>query len=117
MSALMANFIRSGDQSVQSFIRQSSRISGKNMEPFLFSWLKSKEIPVLAIQQSANQLKISQQNDIFVFPLEIKLKLKDGAYLNKVVSINSKEQLLNITEGEIESYRADPENKVLFTLK
>jgi hypothetical protein len=117
MSALMANFIRSGDQSVQSFIRQSSRVSGKNMEPFLFSWLKSKEIPVLAIQQSANQLKISQQNDIFVFPLEFKLKLKDGAYLNKVVNINSKEQLLNITEGEIESYSVDPENKVLFTLK
>ncbi|WP_316839824.1 hypothetical protein [Pedobacter gandavensis] len=117
LSIAMRNFIKSGDQSIQSFINQCSRIAGAGMEPFLLSWLKSKTIPMLNIQQSANHLKISQQGDVFLFPLEIKLKLKDGTYLNKVLNINSKEQLVKIAEGEIDSYTLDPDNKLLYTIK
>lgn len=117
LSLTMEKFIKSGDQSIQSFTKQLSSIAGKDMEPFLYSWLKSKEIPVLDIQQSENQLRISQQGDIFLFPLEIKFKLKDGTYLTKVADINSKDQFLKVTEGEIDSYQVDPEHKLLFTIK
>ncbi|WP_316751109.1 hypothetical protein [Pedobacter gandavensis] len=117
LSIAMRNFISSGDQSIQSFIHQLSRVAGSDMEPMLHSWLKSKEIPLLNIQQSGNQLKIRQERDVFLFPLEIKLKLKDGSYLNKVISINSQEQFLNIAGAEIDSYTVDPEHKLLLTIK
>lgn len=117
LSAAMTNFIKSGDQSVQSFTNQISRTAGKNMEPMLFGWLKSKEIPLLSIQQSANSLNIIQSGDIFIFPLEIKLKLKNGTYLTRIVEINSKEQLLPIKDAEIDSFIIDPDHKVLLDIK
>lgn len=117
LSAAMTNFIKSGDQSVQSFTNQISRTAGKNMEPMLLGWLKSKEIPLLSIQQSANSLNILQSGDIFIFPLEIKLKLKNGTYLTRIVEINSKEQLLPIKDAEIDSFIIDPDHKVLLDIK
>ena len=116
-SAAMANFIRSGDQSIQSFINQMSSAAGVNMEPALLLWLKSKQIPALNIQQAATQLTIRQEGDIFIFPLEIKIKLKDGTAISKVVNMNSKEQLVTIQEGEINSYTIDPDHILLFTIK
>lgn len=117
LSMAMKNFIGSGDQSIQSFIKQFSKVAGRNLEPFLLSWLKSKEIPTLKIQQSANTLKISQEAAVLLFPIEIEVKLKTGQTLNKTVQINSKEQTLNIPEGEIESYVLDPKHKLLFYIK
>lgn len=115
-SVAMQNFIKSGDQSIQSLIKQVSKVAGSNMEPLIYSWLKSKEIPSLEIEQSANTLKILQRRDVFVFPLEIRLKMKDGTYLDKVVNMNSKEHLLSILEGEIDSYTIDPKSKVLISV-
>lgn len=117
LALAISNFIRSGDQSIQSFSHQLSKVAGNNMDPFLFSWLKSKEIPALLIQQSTNALKIQQQGDVFSFPLEIKLKLKDGTYLNKIINMVSKEQDLQLTEGEIDSYVIDPNHRLLFNIK
>lgn len=117
LSTAMDQFIKSGDQSIQSFTHQFSRVAGIDMKPYLLSWLKSKEIPRLNLQQSATQLKIRQEGDVFIFPLEIEIKLKNGSTLTKVVNINSKEQALNITEGEIDSFVIDPGNKLLFTVK
>ncbi|SHF24686.1 M1 aminopeptidase family protein [Pedobacter caeni] len=117
LSTVMKNFIKSGDQSIRSFIHEISRVADKNMEPFLLSWLKSREIPSLNIQQSPNQLNIRQEGALFIFPIEIRLKLKDGTSLNKVLNMDSKEQTLKVTEGEIDSYIADPDHKLLFIVK
>ena len=117
LSIAMKNFILSKDQSIQSFIHEFSKVAGNTMEPLLLCWLKSKEIPLLNIQQQTNSIKINQEGDIFIFPLEIKIKLTDGTYLTKIVNMSQKEQYLSITEGKIDSYVADPDHKLLFDMK
>lgn len=117
LSIAMKNFILSKDQSIQSFINQFSKIGGNTMEPLILSWLKSKEIPLLNIQQSANSIKISQEGDIFIFPLKVQIKLKDGTFLSKMINMTNKEQAFSITEGEIDSYIVDPDHKLLFDIK
>lgn len=113
----MKNFIASGNQSIPSFITEMSKVAEINLEPYLLTWLKSKEIPALKVQQSANMLRICQEGDIFIFPLEIQLKLKSGRYLNKKVNIHAKEQVLQVFEDTIESYVLDPNHKLLFNIK
>lgn len=117
LSTAMTSFIQSGDQSIQSFTGQLSAVARSDMEPFLNSWLKSREIPALEIQQSKNNIKIRQAGDLFLFPLEFKIRLKDGTYLTKAINMNTKEQVLKVPEGEIESYIVDPDNKLLFIMK
>lgn len=117
LSVAMTNFIRSGDQSIQSFTGHLSAVAQSDMEPFLNSWLKSKEIPVLEILQSGNTIKIRQAGDLFLFPLEFKVRLKDGTYLTKTINMNTKEQVLTVSEGTIENYTVDPGDKLLFIRK
>ncbi|WP_316744277.1 hypothetical protein [Pedobacter antarcticus] len=117
LSTAMTNFIQSGNQSIQSFTSQLSAVAQSDMEPFLDSWLKSKEIPALEILQSENNIKIRQARDLFLFPLEFKIRLKNGTYLTKTINMNTKEQVLTVTEGEIESYVVDPNDKLLFIMK
>jgi len=116
LALVMRNFIASGKQTIQSFITETSKVAAVNMEPFLMSWLKSKEIPALKVQILNSALKIHQQGDVFMFPLEIQVKLKDGKYINRKVDISTKEQLVQIPEGEVESYTLDPNHKLLFNI-
>lgn len=117
LSTAMTNFIQSGDQSIKSFTSHLSAVAQSDMKPFLNSWLKSKEIPVLEILQSGNSIEILQAGDLFLFPLEFKIRLKDGTYLTKTINMQTKEQTLTISEGVIESFIVDPGSKLLFTMK
>jgi len=117
LSLVMQNFVRSRDQTIQSFINQLTKVAGSNMEPSMTPWLKSNQIPALNVQKLGNALKIVQKGDVFIFPLTVGIKLKDGTSINKVLDIKNKEQVFTIGEGEIESYVLDPENKLLFSVK
>lgn len=117
LALTMRNFIASGKQTIQSFIAETSKVAGTNMEPFLMSWLKSKEIPALRVQNVGNVLKIHQEGDVFRFPLEIQMKLKNGKSIDRKIDIKTKEQLVEVSEGEIESYVLDPNGRLLFHIK
>lgn len=117
LALTMRNFIASGKQTVQSFIAETSKVAGTNMESFLMSWLKSKEIPALRVQNVGSALKINQEGDVFMFPLEIQIKLKNGKNIDKKIDIKAKEQLVEVSEGEIESYVLDPNGRLLFNVK
>lgn len=117
LALTMKNFIASGKQTIQSFIAETSKVAGTNMEPFLMSWLKSRLIPALRVQNVGNALKIYQEGDIFMFPLEIQMKLKNGKSISRKIALKAKEQLVEVSEGEIESYVLDPNSRLLFHVK
>jgi len=117
LALTMRNFIASGKQTIQSFISETSKVAGTNMEPFLMSWLKSREIPTLRVKNVGNGLKIYQERDVFMFPLEIQIKLKNGKNIDGKIDVKAKEQLFEVFEGEIEGYTLDPNNRLLFNVK
>ncbi len=117
LALVMRNFIASGKQTIQSFIAETSKVAKVDMEPFLMSWLKSKEIPMLRVQNIGNALKIYQEGNVFMFPLEIQIKLKNGKSIDRKIDMNAKEQLIPISEDEIESYVLDPNSRLLFNVR
>lgn len=115
--AAMRMFIRSNKQDVNNFIRLVSQGAGKDMARMIRPWLENKTIPLLSIRQQDQRLIIRQDGDLFVFPLKIRLKLKNGSYINKAIMINSREQSIDVSEIDFESYQADPYSESLFQLK
>lgn len=115
--AAMRMFIRSNKQDVNNFMRLVSQEAGKDMAQMIRPWLENKTIPLLSIRQQDQRLIIRQDGDLFVFPLKISLKLKNGSYINKAIMINSREQSIDVSEIDFESYQADPYSESLFQLK
>jgi len=115
--AAMRLFIRANQQNVNNFIRLISREAGKDMAPMIRPWLENKTIPLLSIRQQDQRLIVRQEGDLFVFPLRISLKLKNGSYINKIMTINSREQSIDLSDIDLESYQADPYAESLFQLK
>ena len=110
-------FGASGDQSIQSFTKQLSAAAGQDMAPVLNSWLRSRSIPVLHTKQTENTLTITQEADIFHFPLTIRVKFKSGETIDKLVLMNSNIQTVSFGNSKILSYTLDPEEKALFRVR
>lgn len=115
LSEAMYNFIQSGNQSIYSFMQEMSKVSGRNLEPQILSWLKSREIPNLQIEVVAGSLRICQTGDVFIFPLEIEVWLKDGTTYTEVVSVVSRETLLKLPAA-VDKYLLDPDHKILLSM-
>ena len=115
-TAGMRRFIKSGKQNIHTFIAEMSKAAGKDMKPFLLSWLTSKQIPGLKVQQSAASIEFSQVGEIMNFDLEVVVKLKNGSHVSKTLHFSSRTQSVKIDVGEIESFILDPKHKLLFQL-
>jgi hypothetical protein len=115
--AAMRMFIRSNKQDVNNFIQLVSREAGKDMAPMIRPWLENKTIPLLSIRQQDQRLIVRQEGDLFIFPLMISLKPKNGSYVNKTITINSREQSIDVSGIDLESYQVDPYAESLFQLK
>lgn len=113
----MVDFTNSSNQSIKSFIDCVSFRADKNMAPFINSWLKSKQIPELKVEKSARMIKITQTSDVFIFPLKIRLNLRNGKYEEKIINMNRREQNIDISDIGTVDYTVDPENKLLMRLK
>lgn len=111
------NFIGGGKHNIQSFILAMSKAANKDMEPFLLSWLKSKQIPSLKVRHTNAGIEIEQQGETLPFQLEVQMKLKNGGSMNKILEFVAGVKSLTIDEGEIESYILDPHHKLLYQLK
>lgn len=116
-SAGIKNFISDGQHHIQSFILAMSKAADKDLESFLLSWLKSKQIPSLKVHQSKTGIQIEQQGDALPFQLEVQVRLKNGRFVNKILEFTPKLQSLSINEEEIESYILDPHHQLLYQLK
>lgn len=115
--AALRAFIRSDNQTINNFIQSVSKAAGNDMAPFIRPWLENKTIPLLSFRQQDHRLIIRQENELFHFPLKIRLKLKNGAIVDKTMMIYNREQSLDILETGIENYVPDPDNQMLFRFK
>ena len=111
------NFISGGKHTIESFILAMSKAADKDMEPFLRSWLKSKQIPLLKVRHTNAGIEIEQQGETLPFQLEVQIKLKNGGSVNKTLEFLVGLKSLTIDEGEIESYILDPQHKLLYQLR
>lgn len=116
LSSAMKPFIGSGRQSIDSFIAEVSKSAGKDMAPFIIPWLKSRQIPELSVTRSAKGIIVRQLGDVFIFPLEIILSLKNGTSVTTTLNIHQPEQDFELSKLEVSSYVLDPEKKVLFNI-
>lgn len=115
-TAGMRHFIKSGKQNIHTFIAEMSKAAGRDMKPFLLSWLTSKQIPYLKVQLLSTGIEFSQAGEMMNFDLEVVVKLKNGFPVSKTLNFTSSTPSLKIEEGDVESYILDPRNKLLFHL-
>ncbi len=113
----MKKFISADKHTIQTFIKEMSKAANRNMEPFLHSWLKSKQIPCLKVQTFKSRIEVLQEGRPLIFKLEVQILLKSGLRLNKTLDFKSGRQSLTLEEGEIESLIIDPNQKLLYQLK
>ncbi len=106
------------------FQKEMESVSGKNLEQFFNQWLWQPGFPILKITQKQNRrnilnLKINQvQPDyLFVFPVEIKIQLKNGKRITKEIQISDwKTEIDFPLEEKVENVSVDPNIKLLFEI-
>ncbi|TDO23991.1 M1 aminopeptidase family protein [Pedobacter duraquae] len=117
LAATMSAFSKLTNQSVKTFIAQLNINTGKDLELFVNSWLHSKVIPTLSVEQAKNTLTIIQESDVFIFPLTVQATLKNGKTLKKKIVLSSRTQTVHFDGGTILSYKLDPDDAALFFSK
>ena len=104
------------------------KVTGLNLQQFLDQWLYRSGHPEIEIELSLNQsgelkirIKQIQENDPFIFPLEVKVVYKSGKKEIKTIEIVNKDQDYKYTlpagEEQIDWISIDPEFKILKNIK
>jgi len=102
------------------FIKCLSDVAGKDLKPVIEPWLKSKQVPHVNKILKGNELLIEQEGDVFIFPLEVSLLLKDGNTVLQSFTISKNKQsfkLNGFSTEDVSSITLDPSNKLLIKVK
>lgn len=104
----------------KDFIQVAENVSGLNLNQFYIDWFTKKGHPILNVNYHSNksniELEINQkQEELFHFPLELRIKYDDNSIENLKYQIQSKnEKFLLNTDKKIVSVQLDPEYKLLY---
>ncbi len=96
------------------------KVSGENLDQFFKDWTLQYGQPVLKIEKEIRktqlQLKMEQkQENLFHFPLEIKLNYADGSSEIKTFQVNKKQESYTIDlQKSLKNIEVDPNVNLLF---
>lgn len=105
-----------GPMTIDLFIEKLSAAAGKDIHPVIDPWLKSKQVPHIKYSLHESVLAITQEGDIFNFPLDVQFTLHNGNKVRMNFNISSKEQsfkLADLKVADIASAVLDPDHKIL----
>ena len=103
------------------FLQVVDYLSGRDFKAFFQQWFHTAGHPVLSdswkYKKGQLRLTIQQQQEqhVFLFPLEVRIELKDGTYIDQKINISQKEETFTIPSGvKPMKIILDPESWLLF---
>jgi len=110
-----------GNALSEDFQRIMEDVSGKNLNSYFKQWLYQSGHPILDITWNTNDnltIEINQtQENLFVFPIEIKCNYEDGSSSIETINVMNKTEKVNIPQTKkIISIEADPDSWLFFEL-
>jgi len=113
-------FLQSKKQmDISLFMSSLSEAAGTEVKHIIEPWIKSKQIPHVSTLIKEKELTISQQGDVFVFPIDIAFMLQDNRIIKKTFNINKNIQSFTLdgfSKIDIKSIKIDPDNKLLIKI-
>lgn len=110
-------FMQSGKpMTIELLSAKLSEASGQNIWPVLEPWLKSRQVPHVKAVLERNGITITQEGDVFRFPLEIRFLLKNGKTVVQRFTIEKAQQHFDFTgfnADAVDSFTIDPGKKLL----
>lgn len=98
--------------------------SGQNLDAFFQQWVYTAGLPALDVEGKQNgsnytiTLRQVQKGNTFQFPILVKLVLKNGQSIEKVMDVTEKTTQITLeTLSPVQSLLLDPNCDVLFELK
>ena len=101
---------------IQLFGKKMSEAAGKDIWPLLEPWLKSKQVPHIKAVLQDDDLVVTQEGDVFQFPLLVQFSLKGGGTVEREYYINKAQQsfqLFGAHPSDIDEIKLDPGEKLL----
>lgn len=113
-------FIQSKKQmDISLFIKSLSEAAGTDVKHVVEPWIKSKQVPHVGALITEKELSISQEGDVFVFPIDIAFMLQDNRIVRKTFNISKSLQSFQLdgfSKNDIKSIKIDPDNKLLIKI-
>lgn len=105
----------------EDFLQVVEYLSGRDFKAFFQQWFHTAGHPMLSHtwKYKKNQLRINieqvQQDQTFNFPLEIRLELRDGSFIDQRLDISQKEETFTIPAVlKVKNVILDPDSWLLF---
>lgn len=110
-------FMQSAEpMTIELLIKKLSVAAGKDIHPMIDPWLKSRQVPHIKYNLLADKLVVTQEGDLFNFPLDVQFILNNGTKVPATFNINLKQQnfkLPQIKSADITSIVLDPNHRIL----
>jgi aminopeptidase N len=110
--------------SSDDFKKVMATASGQNLDAFFQQWVYTAGLPALDVEGKQNgsnytiTLRQVQKGNTFQFPILVKLVLKNGQSIEKVMDVTEKTTQITLeTLSPVQSLLLDPNCAVLFELK
>jgi aminopeptidase N len=110
--------------SSDDFKKVMAAVSGQNLDAFFQQWVFTAGLPVLDIEGKQNganytiTLRQIQKGCTFQFPILVKLVLKNGKSIEKVMEVTEKSTQITLEiPSPVQSVLLDPNCDLLFELK
>jgi len=87
------------------------------MAPFILPWLKSRQIPEISVTRSAKEIIVHQLGDVFKFPFQIGISLKNRSSSTTTLDIHQAEQDFELSKPEVSGYVLDPYQKLWYNIR
>jgi len=104
---------------ISLFVKSLSEAAGTDVKQIIDPWIKSKQIPHVSTLIKEKELLVTQEGDVFLFPIDIAFMLKDNRILRKTFNISKNLQSFQLdgfSKDDIKSVKIDPDNKLLIKI-
>ena len=105
----------------EDFLQVVEYLSGRDFKAFFQQWFHTAGHPVLSHswKYKKGKLRISikqvQQYKPFDFPLEVRIELRDGSFINQGLNISQKEETFTIPAAlKVKNVILDPDSWLLY---
>lgn len=115
------NTYKFSNASSTDFERIAEKVSGMELTGFFNQWLRKPGVPQLSIRGNINKKTLSgmiiqsQKNEVYEFPLQMKVKFTDGTFVIETIQVEEKEMhFQKAYSKKISSFVIDPNVELLF---